>query len=138
MVSRPGRNYSKRVAVMAVLPRTRLNVAVTAPRARSRLRPKAVKYSGAGKGQAGDCNRDEHAEVGEHGRGQNAGHLDHRYDSGEPCAQHGQRTSPGCYPPFPARVSTLKSKTDGVHWPARRRGEAADVRQQTPRRRTLA
>lgn len=38
-----GRNYSKRVAVIAVLPRMRPNVAVTAPRARSRLRPRAMK-----------------------------------------------------------------------------------------------
>lgn len=41
-------SHSKRVAVIAVLARMRLNVAVTAPRASSRLRLKAMKYSGAG------------------------------------------------------------------------------------------
>ena len=33
-----------------------------------------------------------------------AGHLNHWYDSGKPCAQHGQRTDSGCSLPFPART----------------------------------
>ena len=36
--------------------------------------------------------------------GKSAGHLNHWYDSGEPRAQHGQRTDPGCSLPFPART----------------------------------
>lgn len=36
-----------------------------------------------------------------------AGHLNHWYCSGEPCAQHGQRTDSGCSLPFQARTDGM-------------------------------
>ena len=49
-----------------------------------------------------------------------AGHLNHWYDSGKTCAQHGQRNGPGCCLPFPARLGTCALGLFHITPPARR------------------